>query len=122
MFRQDGWVPISYGRKFSAVASPVPANHDSIPLYQQPRASNNPNLFVSVSKREISLPQKDVMRLSSLLVLMSFQEQQMNNEQSENIVEKILGESQKSLNNTGKCQQDWGTLKNFTPHSLYFLL
>ena len=96
MFRQDGWVPISYGslglhRKLSAVASPVPANHNSIPLYQQPKDSNNSNLFVSVSKRDISLPQKDVTKLSSLLVMMSFQEQQMNNKQRQNIVKKIFG-------------------------------
>lgn len=109
MFRQDGWVPISNGnlgqhKKFPTVASPVFANHDSIPLYQQPKDSNNPNLFVPVLKWGIFLPQKDAMRLSSLLVMMSFQEQQMNNKQRQNIVKKILGESQKGLNNTGKRQ------------------
>lgn len=96
------WKPRS-GQK---IFSPVPANHDSIPLYQQPKDSNKPNLFVSVLKQDMSLPQKDVMRLSSLLVMMSFQEQQMNNKQRQNIVKKIFGESQKSLNNPGKCQQD----------------
>lgn len=38
------------------------------------------------------------MRLSSLLVMMSFQEQ-MTNEQRQNVVKDILGKSHKSLNN-----------------------
>lgn len=47
--------------------------------------SNKANLFVSVLKRDISLHQKDVMRLSSLLLKMSFQEQQVNNKQRLNV-------------------------------------
>lgn len=59
-------------------------------LSQATKDSNKANPFVSVLKRDISLPQKDVMRLSSLLLMMSFQEQQVNNKQRLNIVKKIL--------------------------------
>lgn len=52
--------------------------------------NNKANLFVSVLKGDISLPQKDVMSPSSLLLMMSFQEQQLNNKQRLNIVKKIL--------------------------------
>lgn len=51
---------------------------------------NKANLFVSVSKGDISLPQNDVMRLSSLLLMMSFQEQKVNNKQRLNMVKKIM--------------------------------
>lgn len=63
--------------------------------------SNKPNLFMSVWQGDISLSQTDVMRLSSLLLMMSFQ-QQVNNKQRLNIVKKTLRNL--SLSNTEKCQ------------------
>lgn len=80
---------------------------------------NKPNLFVSILKGDISLPQKDVMRLSSLLLMMSFQEQQVNNKQRLNIV-KILRNLRRTSTTQEKANRTDALAE--TSHFLHFLL